>query len=57
MLMERRPERGKLLTKIKSKLDFNVHAVSACICKQCHVLEKLDHVPMNLQVLTDFFER
>ena len=23
-----------------TKLDFNAHAVSACICKQCHVVEK-----------------
>ena len=34
-----------------TELDFNVHAVSACICKQCHRRRKeLDHLPQNLKV-------
>ena len=41
-----------------TKLDFNVHSVSACICKQCHGRrKKLDHFPQNLKVSTDFFKR
>ena len=40
------------------KLDFNVHAVSACICKQYHGRrKKLDHLPQNLKVSADFFKR
>ena len=41
-----------------TELDFNVHAVSACICKQCHRRRKeLDHLPQNLRDFTDFFKR
>ena len=41
-----------------TKLDFNVHAVSACICKQYQGRrKKLDHLPQNLKVSTDFFKR
>ena len=41
-----------------TKLDFNVHAVSACICKQYRGRrKKLDHLPQNLKVSTDFFKR
>ena len=41
-----------------TELDFNVHAVSACICKQCHRRRKeLDHLPQNLKDFTDFFKR
>ena len=37
------------------KLDFNVHAVSACICKQYQDRRKKnDHFPQNLKVFTDF---
>ena len=35
-----------------------VHAVSACISKQCHGRrKKLDHLPQNFVVFTDFFKR
>ena len=41
-----------------TKLDFNVHAVSACICKQCHGRRiELNHLPQNLKDFTDFFQR
>ena len=41
-----------------TELDFNVHAVSACICKQCHRRRKeLNHLPQNLTDFTDFFKR
>ena len=54
-----RVRRGRCSISIAlTKLDFNVQAVSACICKQCHGRrKKLDHLPLNLKVLTDFFQR
>ena len=54
-----RVRRGRCSIRIAlTKLDFNVHAVSSCICKQCHGLrKKLDHLPQNLKVFTDFFGR
>ena len=54
-----RVRRGRCSISIAlTKLDFNVQAVSACICKQCHGRrKKLDHLPLNLKVLTDFFKR
>ena len=40
------------------KLDFNIHAVSACTRKQCHgCCKKLEHLLQNLKVFTDFYER
>ena len=54
-----RVRRGRCSISIAlTKLDFNVHAVSACICRQCHGRRKrLDYLPLNLEVLTDFFKR
>ena len=41
-----------------TKLDFNVHAVSACICKQFHGRRKeLDYLPQNLKEFKYFFKR
>ena len=40
-----------------TKPDFNVHAVSACICKQCHGRRKeVDHLPQNLKDFKGFLE-
>ena len=39
-------------------VDFNVNALFACICKQCHSRrKKLDRLPQNLKIFTDFFKR
>ena len=47
-----------LISIMLMKLDFNVHMVSACICKQCHSCGKeLDHLLQNLQDFTDFYKR
>ena len=41
-----------------TKLDFNVHAVSACICKQFHGRRKeLDYLSQNLKEFKYFFKR
>ena len=41
-----------------TKLDFNVHAVSACIRKQCHGRRKeLDYLLKNLKDFMDFYKR
>ena len=50
-----RIRRGRCSISIAlAKLDFNVHAVSACICKQCYSRrKKLDHW---IKVFTDFFK-
>ena len=41
-----------------TKLDFNVHAVSACIRIQCHGRRKeLDYLPQNLKDFMDFYKR
>ena len=41
-----------------TKLDFNVHAVSACIRKQCHGRRKeLDYLSQNLKDFMDFYKR
>ena len=38
-----------LISVILTKLDFNVHMVSVCICKQCYSCGKeLDHLLQNL---------
>lgn len=54
-----RVKRGRCSISIAlTKLEFNVHAVSTCICKKYHGRrKKLDHLPQNLKVLTDFFRR
>ena len=54
-----RARRGRCSIRIAlSKLDFNVQAVSACICKQCHGRRiTLHHLPQNLKVFIDFIER
>ena len=41
-----------------TKLDFNVHAVSACIRKQYHGRRKeLDYLQQNLKDFMDFYKR
>ena len=46
-----------LISIMLTKLDFNVHMVSVCICKQCHICGKeLDHLLQNLQDFTDFYK-
>ena len=51
-----RVRRGRCSISIAlTKVDFNIHAVSACICKQCKgCRKKLDHLPQNLKVFTNF---
>ena len=54
-----RVRRGRCsITTALTKLDFNVHAVSDCICKQCHCRRlKLDHLAQNLKVFRYFLKR
>ena len=51
-----RVRRGRFSISIAfTKLDFNVDAVSACICKQCHGRRKeVDHLPQNLKDFKGF---